>query len=127
MTCRYCEFKFCWACRKGATYGHFSNPKLGCGVALFENPGENQCLRVLKTVGIVILCVLLFPLFLIFFLPVVMCVAVWKTLEEKPLGEKIISVVILFPIMFIFGLILNVIFIPIFIVILIVTAIIHCK
>ena len=37
MVCRYCEFKFCWNCRQGATYAHFRSSELGCGVPLFED------------------------------------------------------------------------------------------
>ena len=80
MTCGWCAYEFCWACGESASTkdNHFGVMG-GCGVKMMDEsvkPGDgykhSKCCRLAKIVGIVILCIILYPFFLVFYVPVIM-------------------------------------------------------
>ena len=82
MTCRYCEYKFCWNCRAGATYEHFNNKQLGCGIGLSEDRRRGRCYEFWKKVGFLLMGLLGCIGFLIFSTPVALCLVTYGFIFE---------------------------------------------
>ena len=88
MTCALCGYEFCWACGGSASAadGHFQGR--GCGVAQMDETvkaGNYEAVKleekattctyfkdICKALGIALLCIILFPFFLVFYVPVTM-------------------------------------------------------
>ena len=77
MKCEFCEYEFCWACGANATgYGHFQGQN-GCGVSLHDNnvkpgDGNSKCCFILKVIGKILLCIILWPFALVLGSPCLM-------------------------------------------------------
>ena len=89
MTCGWCKYEFCWACGGSASAAdnHFGLLQ-GCGVKMMDEnvkPGDGfkrskGCLIAIL-VGKVILCIILYPFFLVFYSPIASAYWFYKAFE----------------------------------------------
>ena len=120
MQCYYCEYEFCWICGETFSKDHYSqmNP-FGCSGAQFKNLAQaNSCKkmfmlylwRLLMLIGMI----LLGPFIMLFFLPVSLCYACIEKSKECIVDSVIRSVflVVILPIVFIFGIVADIIVAP---------------
>ena len=116
MTCGFCEFRFCWLCKKEATYNHFANPSSPCYEALYaEEPlMQGWCCKILKFLGRFLLYLLFGPLFLVFATPVYL-VKVSYDIFKKCCGWKcgLLWCILLLPVTIVIGLALDLFTIPV--------------
>lgn len=99
MTCAFCNYDFCWACGGSASRedNHFGFMR-GCGVKMMDEsvkPGDkgakrNCCWEVTKVVLKVLLMIVLYPFWLVLFLPISMAIAGWKLGNSE--GNIVIAV-----------------------------------
>ena len=128
MTCAFCQYEFCWACGASATIkeNHYESGR-GCGVSLMEEnvkPGshlnvqtQSKCQRYgWKTLKIV-LCIIFFPIVLVFYLPYKM---VSETLETSASENCEIRALKVIGVFFV-ALILNICFIPLILILIVMT------
>ena len=118
MTCAFCNYEFCWACGASATSAdnHFGFMR-GCGVQMMDETVKagsrvvtnNRCVYVLKVIGYAILCILLWPFWLILACPI-MCTIFGVEIGRRELG--CCGATILGIIGFFTGLVLDICFIP---------------
>jgi len=117
MTCGFCNYEFCWACGASATPAdnHFGLLR-GCGVRMMDDtakPGSkaksSRTCQILKYIGMVLLCIILYPFFLVLYMPLAMGYGAGISVY-KDLGWC--AAIIFVPIGFVFGLILDICFIP---------------
>ena len=123
MTCGFCSYEFCWACGGSASHAdrHFSGN--GCGVEMMDTtvkPGDhlrrfsglqgikNKIKNFFAVLCGLITLVILYPLWLVFFAPIMMCVIGSEATRSSPLCGKLITILL----MFMLGLILDICFIP---------------
>ena len=115
MTCFLCGFQFCWACGESASAGgnHFNGN--GCGVRMMDDkvrPGDhlklNKKERSNRYILKVILCIIFFPVVLVFFLPYRLIQEDWMNSRGTCLCWRITRCFI----HLIFGLVLDIWFIP---------------
>ena len=113
-TCHFCQFTYCSNCGEDATsaanhFGYFSDTNCGLTrygvnkIALEEERG--MCTSVFRTIGFIILGILLCPFFLIFFCPIM----VPYILQSKA-NSTCVKILLIFC-----GILLGLIMIPLFI------------
>lgn len=117
MTCGFCQYEFCWACGASASNSenHFSGFN-GCGVSMMDEsvrPGDGsktgtKCCRVFKAIGLVLLCIMLYPFVLVFYMPIVCAAGLGSLGSRGGCG----TMLFLGAIGFVVGLILDICFIP---------------
>ena len=116
MTCGFCSYEFCWACGASSTSAdnHFGFMR-GCGVGMMDEsakPGSkatnSRCCQILKYIGLVLLAIILYPFFLVLYLPIGIGYFVWTQTSRESCWHAVIA----FPVGFIFGIFANICFIP---------------
>ena len=118
MTCGFCNYDFCWACGGSASPAdnHFGFMR-GCGVKMMDEnvkPGDkgakrNCCWEVTKVILKVLLMIVLYPLWLVFFLPCSMAIGGWKLGNHE---GNIVAAIFLSIILFVLGLFFDLCWIP---------------
>ena len=118
MTCGFCYYEFCWACGASSTQAdnHFG-PLRGCGVAMMDESAKagergniGPCRKILKIIGLVLLCIILWPFALVLYMPIASAVLSALIMKDK-CGWC--GAIIFAPIGFVIGLILDICFIPV--------------
>ena len=118
MTCGFCYYEFCWACGASSTSAdnHFGFMR-GCGVGMMDESAKagervesGLCKRILKIIGLVLLCIILWPFALVLYMPI-FCAVISAWGMKKECGW--LGAIIFAPIGFVIGLILDICFIPI--------------
>ena len=119
MTCGFCKYEFCWACGASSTSddNHFGFMR-GCGVGMMDEsakPGSkatsSRCCQIFDWFGWVLLMIILYPFFLVLFMPIAMAYAV-TVIVQKDIGGGCCVAAISAPIGFVIGLIIDIGFIP---------------
>ena len=109
MTCGFCEYEFCWVCGASATNedNHFGVLR-GCGVDIMDDtkrPGDhlkfdhqkttrrNRCKYRAAFVGKVILCIIFYPLIVVFVWPLLMARDSLENSIDKIWWERVIRAI----------------------------------
>lgn len=114
MTCLFCGYDFCWFCGGDASHGSGHWTGFGCGASMMNDapPPSTQIGRVLKKLAWVVLFIILFPIFLVLFVPVSLTIGFITVGCKNSCLCGLINFV-LSPLAFAFGLVLDICFIPI--------------
>ena len=116
MTCGFCKYEFCWACGASATNeeNHFGAFR-GCGVKMMDEnvkPGDhlklNRCSTRAWCVAKVILCIIFYPVIVVFWCPCSAAQSSWRGSQHKPTCERVAGTACAFC----FGLVLDVVVVP---------------
>ena len=113
MTCLFCSYEFCWYCGGDASNGSGHWNGFGCGASMMRDqaPPSSLFLRILLKLGWFLLGLILFPIILVFGVPVFITLGcIIQVCNKSPMYGCFCC--ILSPLLFAFGLVLDICFIP---------------